>query len=156
MILNQAGYSPSTVGRAQGVIATGGLLGTVAAGRVQRLLPFRKLIITAVTILTGCLAASAVLSGQMVMVLPMTIALFLAPALNAAIFSRLTGTTPEPLQGRAISVVISSVGVVEAAAPLTAGLLITHRGGHIALAATAISAAAALLLALSSKGLAHK
>ena len=156
VILNQAGYSPGTVGLAQGVIAAGGLLGALAAGRVQRLLPFRKLIITAVTILTGCLAASAALSGHLVMVLPMTIALFLAPALNAAIFSRLTNTPPEPLQGRVISVVITSVGVVEAAAPLTAGLLITHVGGHIALAVTAISAAAALCIALSSKSLTHE
>jgi predicted MFS family arabinose efflux permease len=155
VILNQAGYSPSTVGLALGVIAAGGLFGALAAGRVQRLLPFRKLLIAAAAILTGCLTASAILSGQLVMVLPMTIALFLAPALNAAIFSRLASTTPEHLQGRVVSVVITSVGVVEAAAPLTAGLLITHQGGHIALAATAVGAAAALLIAFSNRGLAH-
>ncbi|MDQ2737110.1 MAG: MFS transporter [Actinomycetota bacterium] len=155
VILNQAGSSPSTVGLAQGVIAAGGVLGALAAARIQLLLPFRKLIITAVAILTGCLAASAVLSGQLVMALPMTVALFLAPALNAAIFSQLAITTPEHLQGRVISVVISSVGIVEAAAPLTAGLLITHQGGRAALTATAISAAAALSIALRTGGLAH-
>lgn len=156
VILNQAGNNPSTVGLSQGVIAAGGFLGALAAARLQRLPPFRKLIITAVAILTGCLAASAVLSGQLVMVLPMTIALFLAPALNAAIFTRLAATTPEHLQGRVISVVITSVGIVEAAAPITAGLLFTHQGGNAALGATAVSAAAALLIATTSTALRQK
>ena len=89
-------------------------------------MPFRRLIITTIALLCACLAVSAALSGHLVMVLPITIALFLAPALNAAIFSKLAATTPEHLQGRVISAVLASTGVAVAAAPLTAGLLITH------------------------------
>jgi len=87
------------------------------------------------------------------MAVPVAIALFLAPALNAATFSKLAVTTPEHLQGRVISVVIASAGIAAATAPLTAGLLITHLNGEAAMAATAAAAGAALLVALTSHGL---
>ena len=153
VLLNQAGNSPTAVGLAQGFIAAGGLLGALAAATLQRLIPFRKLITTAIAVLTICLAISAALSGRLVMAVPVTVALFLAPALNAAIFSKLAATTPEHLQGRVISVVTASAGIAESAAPLTAGLLITHLNGELAMTATAVVAAAALLITLTSRGL---
>lgn len=153
VILNQAGNTPSSVGVALGLIAAGGLLGALAASTLQRLVSFRKLIITAIAILSASLAVSATLSGRLVMAVPVAIALFLAPALNAATFSKLAVTTPEHLQGRVISVVIASAGIAAATAPLTAGLLITHLNGEAAMAATAAAAGAALLVALTSHGL---
>ena len=153
VVLRQAGNQPSIIGLAQGLIAVGGLLGALAASWLQRRAPFRRLIITTIALLCACLAVSAALSGHLVMVLPITIALFLAPALNAAIFSKLAATTPEHLQGRVISAVLASTGVAVAAAPLTAGLLITHLAGWVAMAACATAVGVALLVALTSRGL---
>jgi hypothetical protein len=99
------------------------------------------------------MAVSAVLSGRLIMVLPVSVALFLAPALNAAIFSQLAATTPEHLQGRIISVVIFSSGATASFAPLTMGLLINHPGGTVAMAVCAVVAALSTLTALTSRGL---
>ena len=78
VVLRQAGNQPSIIGLAQGLIAVGGLLGALAASWLQRRAPFRRLIITTIALLCACLAVSAALSGHLVMVLPITIALFLA------------------------------------------------------------------------------
>lgn len=123
--LREAGYPTGVIGLAQGVLAVGGLVGAIAASWLQRRAPFRPLITTAIAVLCGCLAVSAALSGHLAMVLPITLALFLAPALNAAIFSRLTATTPEHLQGRVISVL--SVGSSAAVVALSLTIALTSR-----------------------------
>lgn len=153
VVLRQAGNPAGVVGLAQGVIATGGLLGAFAASWLQRHAPFRRLITTTTATLCACMAMSAVLSGRLTMVLPVTVALFLAPALNAAIFSQLATTTPEHLQGRVISVLIFSSGAAASLAPLTMGLLINHLGGTVALAVCAAVVALSFLTALTSRGL---
>src|SRR5699024_2052879 len=87
VVLRQGGRSAGTIGLAQGVIGAGGVLGALAASRMQRHASFRGLVIITVAVLCGCLALAAALSGRLVMVLPLAIALFIAPALNAAIFA---------------------------------------------------------------------
>lgn len=151
--LRQAGYPAGVIGMAQGLIAVGGLLGAIAASWLQRRAPFKLLITTTIAILCGCLAVSAALSGHLAMVLPVAVALFLAPALNAAIFSRLAATTPENLQGRVISVLIVASGAAASLAPLTMGLLISHLGGTLAMTACAAVVALSLAIALTSPGL---
>jgi MFS family permease len=153
VVLRQAGNPAGVVGLAQAVIAIGGLLGAFAASWLQRHAPFRRLIKSTTAILCVCMAVSAVLSGRLIMVLPVSVALFLAPALNAAIFSQLAATTPEHLQGRIISVVIFSSGAAASFAPLTMGLLINHLGGTVAMAVCAVVAALSVLTALTSRGL---
>lgn len=151
--LRQAEYPAGVIGLAQGVIAVGGLLGALAASWLQRRASFRPLITTAIAVLCGCFAVSAALSGQLVMALPVAVGLLLAPALNAAIFSRLGATTPGHLQGRVTSVLALTSGAAASFAPLTMGLLITHLGGTTAMAACALVVALSLLIALTSRGL---
>ena len=151
--LQQAGHPASVIGIAQGVMAVGGLLGAIAAAWVQRQADFTPLIRTSIAILSGCLAASAALSGHLTMVLPVTIALFLAPALNAAIFSRLAATTPEHLQGRVISVLVLASGAAASLAPLSMGLTINHLGASAAMTVCAAVVALSAVVALTSRGL---
>lgn len=151
--LQQAGHPASVIGITQGVMAVGGLLGAFAAAWLQRQADFTPLIRTSIAILSGCLAASAALTGQLAMVLPVTIALFLAPALNAAIFSRLAATTPEHLQGRVISVLVVASGAAASLAPLTMGLTINHLGAGAAMTVCAAVVALSLVVALTSRGL---
>jgi predicted MFS family arabinose efflux permease len=153
VVLRQAGNLAGVVGLAQAVIAVGGLLGAFAASWLQRLVPFRALVTAAPAILCVCMAVSAVLNGRLIMVLPVSVALFLAPALNAAIFSQLAATTPEHLQGRIISVVIFSSSAAASFAPLSMGLLINHLGGTVAMAVCAVVAALSALTALTCRGL---
>jgi MFS family permease len=151
--LRQAGYPTGVIGMAQGLIAVGGLLGALAASWLQRRASFRPLITTTIAILCGCLALSAALNGQLIMVLPVTVGLFLAPTLNAAIFSRLAATTPENLQGRVTSVLEVTSGAAASLAPLTMGILINHLGGTLAMTACAVTAGLSLATALTSRDL---
>lgn len=153
VVLRQTGQSAGTIGIAQGAIGAGGVLGALAAPWMQRQASFRSLVNLTVAVLCSSLALTAVLSGSLAMVLPLTVALFMAPALNAAIFAKLASTTPEHLQGRVISVILASTGVSVAAAPLAAGLLITHLGGWAALTACAAATSAALTVTTTSRGL---
>lgn len=153
VVLRQVGWSAGTIGIAQGCIGAGGLLGALAAPWMQRRASFRGLINLTVAVLCTSLAATAVLSGHLIMVAPLTIALFMAPALNAAIFAKLAATTPEHLQGRILSALLASTGPSVAAAPLVAGLLITHLGGWAAMTACATATGAALIVTLPSRGL---
>lgn len=153
VVLRQTGQPASTIGIAQGIIGAGGVLGALAAPRMQRHASFRGLVNLTVAVLCASLAAAAMLSGHLAMVAPLTVALFMAPALNAAIFAKLAATTPEHLQGRVIGAILASTGPSVAAAPLVAGLLITHLGGWAALAACAAATSAALTVTTTSRGL---
>lgn len=151
--LQQAGHPSSVIGIAQAVTAVGGLLGAVAAAWLQRRADFKPLVRTSIAMLCGCLAASAALSGRLAMVLPVTVALFLAPALNAAIFSRLAATTPENLQGRVISVLVVASGAAASLAPLTMGLTINHLGAGAAMTVCAAVVALSLVVTVTTRGL---
>lgn len=83
----------------------------------------------------------------------MTASLFLAPALNAAIFRRLAATTPKHLQGRVIGVLVVASGAAASLAPLTMGLTIDHLSASIAMAVCAAVVAASFVVSLTSRGL---
>ncbi|MER6200562.1 MFS transporter [Streptomyces sp. NPDC001586] len=153
LVLSENGYEPSVLGVAQGVIAVGGLLGAVAAGWIQRRASFYNLLLTAVSFLFVLLVASALLTGRLLMVLPLALGLFLAPAINAALFGRLAATTPDHLQGRVISVVVLFATLTASAAPLASGLLVERLTGVAAMIACAAAMALSLISALCLGGL---
>ncbi|WP_328944190.1 MFS transporter [Streptomyces sp. NBC_00250] len=149
LILTDAGHSPRALGIAQGCIAVGGLLGALFAARVQRLLPFHRLLVVALAVLPALLTASTVLNGSLAMVAPLATGLFLAPAVNSILFGRIAATTPARLQGRVISVVALSATAAASLAPIVVGTVVEHNGGTAAmttvLAAACLSLVAALL-----------
>ncbi|MEF9883503.1 MFS transporter [Streptomyces sp. P9-A4] len=144
LTLTESGHSPRALGIAQGCIAIGGLLGALFAARIQRLLPFHRLLLTALTALVVLLAASTVLNGSLAMVAPLATGLFLAPAVNSILFGRIAATTPAHIQGRVISVVALSATAAASLAPIVVGAVVEHRGGTAAM--TAVLAAAVLSL----------
>ncbi|MFE5536278.1 MFS transporter [Streptomyces sp. NPDC056519] len=153
LVLNKNGYPPSVLGLAQGVIAAGGLLGAFTAAWIQRRAPFHALLRAAVSIMFVLLVASALLTGRLLMVIPLALGLLLAPAINAALLGRLAATTPDHLQGRVISVVVLFATVTAAAAPLSAGLLVERLTGTAAMTACAAAMALSLISALCLGGL---
>lgn len=149
LILTDTGYSSRIVGIAQGCIAVGGLIGAFLAARIQKLLPFHRLIIVALALLLVLVFGSALLAGEIVMVVPVTLGLFLAPAVNSAIFGKIASVTAARMQGRVISVVVLSATAAASLAPVIAGLVVEVAGGiqamGTALAATALSLLAAVV-----------
>jgi MFS family permease len=150
VILRQDGHSVETVGLAQAVIASGGLLGAFAAGPLQRRASLSRLLISATCALFLLLLAATTLTGRLIMVLPLAGALFLAPALNAAIFGRLAATTPNHVQGRVVSVVILAAGGTSSLAPFLIGLLIERLSASIAMAACTIGVGISVIAAVAA------
>ncbi|MFF8505138.1 MFS transporter [Streptomyces anulatus] len=148
MILTDAGHSSQVVGITQGCIAVGGLIGAFLAARIQKLLPFHRLIIITLILLLVLLAGSALLSGEIIMVLPVTLGLFLAPAVNSALFGKIATVTAERIQGRVISVVVLSAMAAASLAPIIAGLVVEMSGGVQAMGTALVATAASLLAAI--------
>jgi MFS family permease len=148
LILTDAGHSPRIVGIAQGCIAVGGLIGAFLAARIQKLLPFHRLIIIGLALLLVLVLGSALLAGEIVMVVPVALGLFLAPAVNSALFGKIASVTAPGIQGRVISVVVLSATAAASLAPVVAGFIVEYSGGvqamGTALAATALSLVAAV------------
>lgn len=150
VVLREQGVDAGTIGLAQGVAACGGLLGAFAAPTLMRRSSPRMLVIGVCWGLSLCLAAATALTGQLAMMAPLALGLFLAPAANASLFGHLAATTPEELQGRVISVVVFAAQILAALAPLVTGGLIEHVSavtGMLLCVAAALGAGAAATLA---------
>ena len=150
LALRQHGISPSVIGLAQAGIAAGGLLGALAAPRMQGRLPLSQLVIMLTVIATGLFAVSALLLPSPLVAVPVAITLLLAPTANAALFAAMLRSTPEDMRGRVTNTVILAATGLAALAPLTAGLIVQHFSGRWALTvfAAAIGAAAIMSVAL--------
>jgi MFS family permease len=153
IVLRQHGTAAGVIGLAQGVVGVGGLLGAFAAAWIVRRLSVVRLIRVVCAALFLALAATTVLTGSLLMVLPLSAGLFMAPAANAALFGRLAATTPDRLQARVISVVMLAATGAAAFAPLAVGLVISHVGGRAALAGCTAAIAASVLTSLLARGI---
>ncbi|MET9886274.1 MFS transporter [Streptomyces sp. NPDC006430] len=152
LILAEAGHGSRALGVSQGCIAIGGLVGALGAARIQKSLPFHRLLAVALSLLLVLVAASAALAGRLAMVAPLALGLFLAPALNSALFGRIASTTPTRIQGRVISVVALSATAAASTAPIMVGFVVEQLGGTAAMG----TAIAALSLALTATVLSRR
>ena len=87
------------------------------------------------------------------MVLPLAAGCFLAPAVNTALYVRLSATTPDHIQSRVISITVLGASAAASLAPLTCGLLVNADSPPLALLACATAVLSALVVALFSTGL---
>jgi MFS family permease len=150
LALRRRGIAPGEIGLAQAGIAAGGLLGAVAAPKMQGRLPLSRLVIMLTVTATALFAVSALLLPSPLVAIPVAVTLLLAPTANAALFAAMLRTTPEDMRGRVNNTVILAATGLAALAPLTAGLLVQHFSGGWALAvfAAAIGVAAIMCVAL--------
>ncbi len=153
--LRQSGISAGMIGVAQGIIGVGGFFGALAAPRIQRRASLRLLVVSTNWALLVCLAIAGLLTGHLVMAVPITIGLFLSPAANAALFGHLGATTPTHLQARVVSVVFLIATTAASVAPLVTGVLIQHVGGATAMELCAVAVAGSSIAATASRGMRH-
>ena len=153
LAMRQHGTSTAVIGLVQAAIAVGGLLGAVAAPRLQgrmRLATLATTITLAGALLFG---AAALLVPSPLVAAPVALALLLAPAANAALVAVALRSAPEEMRGRVINTVVMAATALAALAPLIAGLLVQHVSGAWAVGAFAATAAAAAVLCLILPGL---
>ncbi len=153
LALRQHGTSAVVIGLVQAAIAAGGLLGAIAAPRLQR----RMRVGTLVTIITLAgallLGAAALLIPSPLVAAPVAISLMLAPAVNAALVAMMLRSAPEEMRGRISNTVVMVATALATPAPLIAGLLVQHVSGAWATGAFAATMAVAAALCLILPGL---
>ena len=147
--LRQYGTAPGIVGLAQAGIAAGGLVGAVAAPRLQGRLPLWQLVIVMTVAATGLFVVAALALPSPLVALPVAITLLLAPTANAALFAAMFRSTPEDMRGRVNSTVIMMVTGLAALSPLTAGLIVQHVSAQWALGAFAVTIGVAAIMCIT-------
>jgi MFS family permease len=148
--LRQHGVAPGIIGLAQAGIGAGGLVGAIAAPKLQGRLPLWQLVIVMTVAATGLFAVAALVLPSPLVALPVAITLLLAPAANAALFAAMLRAAPENMRGRVNNTVIMAATALAAFSPLAAGLLVQHVSGQWALGtfAAAIGVAAVMCIGL--------
>ena len=153
LALRQHGTSTAVIGLVQAVIAAGGLLGAIAAPRLQGRMRLGTLA-TAITLAGALLfGAAALLIPSPLVAAPVALALLLAPAVNAALFAVMLRSTPEEMRGRVTNTVVMVAMALATLAPLIAGLFVQHTSGAWAVGAFAATMAMAAVLCLILPGL---
>jgi len=148
--LRQHGIAPGIIGLAQAGIAAGGLVGAIAAPKLQGRLPLWQMVIVMNVAATVLFAIAALVLPSPLVALPVAITLLLAPAANAALFAAMLRAAPENMRGRVNNTVIMAATALAALSPLVAGLLVQHVSGRWALGAfaAAIGVAAVMCIGL--------
>jgi MFS family permease len=151
--LQRHGTPPAIIGTVETVVSVGGLLGAFAAPALQRRLRLPVLIRGICWAAAVLMSLSALFPSSVAAAVPVALAVFLGPAVNAALFGHQAAITPDRLQGRVVSVVFLVATSAAAVAPLLAGLLIAAWGSPAAIVVLALSVAGAALAATLSRGI---
>jgi MFS family permease len=153
LALRQHGTSATVIGFTQAAIMVGGLLGAIAAPRLQGRLALSRLVAVVTAAGTLFFAGAAALIPSPLVALPIAVPLFLAPTANAALFAALLRRTAEDMRGRVNNAFLQVATGLAALAPLIAGLLVEHVSSHWAMGAFAAALGVSAILALTLKGL---
>ncbi|MBO0825957.1 MAG: MFS transporter, partial [Actinobacteria bacterium] len=146
--LRRYGTAPGVVGLVQAGIAVGGLLGALAATRLQGRLPLSQVAVVLTVMATALFAAGAAILPSTFVAVPVAVALMLGPTANAALFAAMLRAAPEGMRGRVNNTVLLAATALAALSPLVAGLLLEHLSGRWTLLAFAAVMAVAAVLAI--------
>jgi MFS family permease len=152
LAMRQHGSSAVVIGLVQAAIMAGGVVGGVAAPRLQRRLSLRTLNTTNGLAGALLLGVAALLIPSPLVAVPLALLLVLAPAANAAMFAVMLRSTPEEMRGRVINTTGMVAMSLAAVAPLIAGLLVEHVSDAWAMGAFAATSAVAAVLYLTMPG----
>jgi MFS family permease len=151
--LRQHGVAPGIIGLTQAGIMVGGLLGAIAAPKLQGRLPLWQLVIWLTLSATGLFAVAAFVLPSPLVAAPIAITLLLSPAGNSALFAAMLRVAPENMRGRVTSTVVQLATALAALSPLTAGLIVEHVSGQWALGAFAATSGVAAIMCIALPGL---
>jgi MFS family permease len=151
--LRHGGTSPSVIGLTQAAIMVGGLLGAVAAPRIQGRMSLSKMVVALTASGMAMTAVAAFLMPSPLIAIPLAVPFFLSPTANAMLFAALLRETAESMRGRVTNALLQAATGLAALSPLVAGLLIEQASSSWAMGAFAGTLGISTILALSLKGL---
>lgn len=128
----QSGAAPADVGLMMAISGAGGLLGALAAPRLQRRSP-ASVVLAMFWVAAAAIPAMAVRPTAWIIGPLLAAAFFLAPAANAILYTYQMTITPDHLQGRVLSSLALIGGAAAPVGPLASGLVLEHWGVRAAL-----------------------
>ncbi|MEV6970800.1 MFS transporter [Hamadaea sp. NPDC051192] len=152
VILQQRGTPPALIGTVETIIGAGLLFGALIAPRLAQRVPMRRLIIGITWLGAALMASAALLTGSILVAIPVALAIMLGPACNAALFGYQAAVTPDRMQGRVMSVIILVATSLASLAALLGGSLVHLAGGPVTVLVFAGLMAVAAVAATISQG----
>jgi hypothetical protein len=153
LALRVHGTSPAVIGLTQSGIMVGGLLGAIAAPRMQGRFTLSQLVVA----LTGggalCVGVAAWLMPSPWIVVPIAVPFFVSPVTNASLFAALLRSTPPEMRGRVNNAVLQAATGLAVLSPLVVGILVTTVSAQWTMGVFAVGLGVATVLALSLRGL---
>ncbi len=147
------GTSSTLIGFAQAGIMAGGLLGAIAAPRLQGRFSLTQLLLA----LTGggavAVGIAAVLMPSPIIAVPIALPFFVSPIANASLFAAMLRQTPEELRGRVNNALIQLATGLATLSPLVVGVLVANVSAAWTMGFFAVGLAIAAVLARSLRGL---
>ncbi|MFI7708826.1 MFS transporter [Nonomuraea sp. NPDC049480] len=150
----QSGAAPADVGLMMAISGAGGLLGALAAPRLQRRKP-AAVVLAMFWVAAAAIPAMAVHPTAWAIGALLAAAFFLAPAANAILYTYQMTITPDHLQGRVISSLALIGSAVTPVGPLASGLILDRWGVTAALLSIASVMAVVALGATLSRTIRH-
>jgi MFS family permease len=131
--MQQRGVPAGVIGLLETGMGVGGLLGAIAAPKLLAAFSTGPIAVVGGWVIAVAFTATAFSTHPAVLVVLLSLAIFLLPALNSGLFGYQMLITPDHLQGRAQSAVAFLATSTNPLAPLSAGVLISTVGARSAL-----------------------
>ncbi|MEV0803908.1 MFS transporter [Kribbella sp. NPDC050281] len=148
--LQQRGVRPSVIGLLETGMGVGGLLGAVITPKLLAMFSTGAIAIVGSWIVACTFTATAFTTAPAALVVLLSLAMLLLPALNSGLFGYQMLITPDHLQGRAQSAVMFLATSSQPLAPALGGLMLASFGHRAAVGVLGgILTVASLLLTLS-------
>lgn len=133
VVLRDRHVEPAGIGLAETAIAVATIAGAVAAGAILKKVPAGRVLIVGSVVLGLCLVACAFVHSYPLVLALLVAGFLLTPALNAGFLTYVMLITPETMQGRVQSALMTCVLAMSPLAPAVGGLLVQWWGGEPAL-----------------------
>jgi hypothetical protein len=153
LVLRQQGTSAAIIGLVDTIAAIGGLVGAICTPWLQKKLSMSALIRSISLGGLFLFASTVALTGSILIAVPISVMIFLVPALNATVFGHLAATTPDGILGRVGSVVNMGTMSVAALAPTFAGTMVHNFSAPITMLSFTAVLALSTLAAFMSSGM---
>ena len=153
VLVTERGGNAVTTGGVVTGLGVGGLLGSLAAARIGRLLPAGKLTIVAHIAMGLAICATTVPLAPWWPVAPLTLAWLIVPSLNVVLSTLIGQLTPSAMMGRVNSLVQTAAIGLAPIGPLLGGFLAAAWGGSGALLTVGGALCLASTVAMASRAL---
>lgn len=133
VVLQQRGVRPAGIGLAETAIAVATIVGALLSAAVLKKLPAGLALISGTVVLGVSLVACAVVHSYAVVLALLVAGFLLIPAVNAGFMTYVMLITPDEMQGRVQSAMMTLLMAMSPLAPVVGGLLVEWWSGEASL-----------------------